>query len=51
MEYSAYVRTLLSVFVVLGIGQLVQPLHRLARTLVALGAFALFIVLFSLRLA
>jgi hypothetical protein len=31
LEYSSYVRTLLSVFVVLGIGQLVQPLHRLAR--------------------
>lgn len=31
MDYSAYVRTLLSVFVVLGIGQLVQPLHRLFR--------------------
>lgn len=31
MDYSTYVRTLLSVFVVLGVGQLVQPLHRLAR--------------------
>lgn len=31
MDYSPYVRTLLSVFVGLGLGQLVQPLHRLAR--------------------
>jgi hypothetical protein len=31
LDYSAYVRTLLSVFVGLGLGQLVQPLHRLAR--------------------
>ena len=31
MDYSAYVRTLLSVFVGLGLGQLAQGLHRLAR--------------------
>jgi hypothetical protein len=31
LDYSAYVRTLLSVFVGLGLGKLVQPLHRLAR--------------------
>jgi hypothetical protein len=31
LDYSAYLRTLLSVFVDLGLGQLVQPLHRVAR--------------------
>lgn len=31
MDYSAYLRTLLSVWVGLGLGQLVQALHRVAR--------------------